>query len=366
MRIYLLYGGRSAEHDISILSAFSLVSEISYQTHEVVPVYITKKGAFIAGALLKQPLQSEKQLHLIAADKASYQDPDGQSTGVLANPYDFDKDNSIVFPMLHGTNGEDGTIQGFLDVLDIPYVGDGVMASATGMDKIISKLVFQEAGIPQVPFEGILYNDWVADATGILNRVSGSLLPPLFVKPANAGSSIGISMIAAEQLKDTTALKEAIQFAFKYDDRVIVEQGVPDAREIELAILGNKDVNVSNPGEIGKDRTFYDFNAKFVDGTTKLIIPAPVDADVKAQIQDYGKRAYIAIGGSGLARVDFFLSTSNEVYLNEVQTMPGFTKYSMYPYLWQEMGLRYKDLIDELINLGLERYQTKKDIEANF
>lgn len=368
MQVYLLYGGRSVEHDISILSAFSVVEAIDYTKHQLVPVYITKKGQFIAGAKLTQPLTSERQLHLVAGPKAQYQAPEQTSYGTVVTPYDFDRQDSIVFPMLHGTNGEDGTIQGALDVLDMPYVGDGVMASATGMDKIISKLVFQEAGIPQVPFEGILYNDWCKDADKILQRVLGSLLFPLFVKPANAGSSIGISMVTHDkQQNDATALKAAIELAFKYNDRVIVEQGVPEAREIELAILGNQqEIRVSMPGEIGKAQVFYDFKSKFVDGSTKLIIPAPVSDAIKTKLQTYAKQAFVAIGGTGLARIDFFLSAGDDIFLNEVQTMPGFTKYSMYPYLWQEMGLSYSHLIDELIQLGLQYYQQKKKLEANF
>lgn len=366
MQVYLLYGGRSVEHDISILSAFSVVEAIDYKKHTLIPVYITKKGQFIAGQPLKQSLTSEKQLHLEVGPKARYANPDEVSYGTLVTPYDFQREDSIVFPMLHGTNGEDGTIQGALEVLDIPYVGDGVMASATGMDKIISKLVFQEAGIPQVPFEGILYNDWSKDTDRILDRVLGSLLLPLFVKPANAGSSIGITMVSNQKDQTKNELKTAIDTAFEYNDRVIVEQGVPDAREIELAILGNQNIRISMPGEIGKARTFYDFKAKFVDGSTKLVIPAPVDEVVQEKLQTYAKKAFVAIGGTGLARVDFFLSTGNEVFLNEVQTMPGFTKYSMYPYLWQEMGLSYGALIDELIELGLQYYQQKKKLEANF
>ncbi|MCD2255962.1 D-alanine--D-alanine ligase [Lactobacillus sp. CC-MHH1034] len=361
MKIYLLYGGRSAEHDISILSAFSLIQGVSYKRHTVVPVYITKQGQFIAGSELTAPLTDAQQLRLTVGTEAVFNAPDQSSFGRSITPYDFEHQDSVVFPMLHGTNGEDGTIQGLLDVLDVPYVGDGVMASATGMDKIISKLVFQEAGIPQVPFEAILLQDWRQDAQQILDRVRGSLLLPLFVKPANAGSSIGISMI-----DDLDKLQDAIDFAFRYDDRVIVEQGVPETREIELAILGNADINVSVPGEIGKARTFYDYTAKFVDGTTKLLIPAPVSDTIKTKLQAYAKTAYIALGASGLARVDFFLSKSDDIYLNEVQTMPGFTQYSMYPYLWQEMGLQYPDLIDELINLGIERYQQRKQMEANF
>lgn len=366
MKVYLLYGGRSAEHDISILSAFSFISAAPYDRHQVIPVYLTKKGQFIQGATLSQPLTSEKQLHLTVGATASYGAKQVPSYGRLVTPYDFDRSDSVVFPMLHGTNGEDGTIQGLLDMVDVPYVGDGVMASATGMDKIISKLVFQEAGIPQVPFEAILHNDWVQETQHILNRVSGALLQPLFVKPANAGSSIGITMIHTPMDQLPRQLEDAIEYAFKYDDRVIVEQGVPDAREIELAILGNKVVQVSVPGEIGKTKTFYDYNAKFVDGQTQLIIPAPMDAAVAEKLQAYAKQAFTAIGGSGLARVDFFLSTGNDIFLNEVQTMPGFTQYSMYPYLWQAMGLSYGDLIDELIRLGLQRYQDKKALEANF
>lgn len=368
MQIYLLYGGRSVEHDISILSAFSVVEAVDYTKHRVIPVYITKAGQFIAGQTLTQALTSEAQLHLVPGDKAYYQAPKQSSYGKIVTPYDFDRKDSIVLPMLHGTNGEDGTIQGALDVLDMPYVGDGVMASATGMDKIISKLVFQEAGIPQVPFEAILYNDWLNDAAKILDRVQGALLFPLFVKPANAGSSIGISMVTTDKHQDDrTALKAAIDLAFKYNDRVIVEQGVPDAREIELAILGNQQkIRVSIPGEIGKAQVFYDFNAKFVDGSTKLIIPAPVSETIQTKLQTYAKQAFVAIGGTGLARVDFFLSTGDDIFLNEVQTMPGFTKYSMYPYLWQKMGLSYGELIDELIQLGLQYYQQKKNLEANF
>src|SRR5699024_2123528 len=234
--------------------------------------------------------------------------------------------------------------------LGIPYVGCGVLASACGMDKLISKKLFEKAGLPQVPYLPIRRNDWEADEQTVLLECEEALSYPIFIKPANLGSSVGISKAVNQE-----GLEKAIRLAFKYDRKVVAEQGV-QAREIEVAVLGNDDVHASVPGELVKTQSFYDYDSKYINNDVELSIPAQVSEDEKQTLREYATKAFLAIDGSGLSRVDFFMTDEGNIYINEINTFPGFTQFSMYPRLWENTGLAYGDLIEELIQLGLQRH----------
>lgn len=346
MKIVLLYGGRSAEHDVSILSAYSVLNAIYYDYYQVQLVFITKDGKWVKGPLLTDKPKNESVL------KLTWDVED--ATGEIISPSTIKEEDAVVFPLLHGPNGEDGTIQGFLETIDMPYIGAGVLTSACGMDKIMTKYILQAAGIPQVPYVPVLKNLWKENPKQIFEQCEGTLLYSMFVKPANMGSSVGIS-----KAENREELQNALQEAYKYDTRAIVEQGI-EAREIEVAILGNEDVRTTLPGEIVKDVAFYDYNSKYIDNQIIMQIPAEIPEDVQQKAQDFAKKAYVMLGGSGLSRCDFFLTNKNELFLNELNTMPGFTQYSMYPSLWEKMGLKYGDLIEELIQLALKRFEQRQ------
>lgn len=356
MKITMLYGGRSAEHDVSVLSAFSVLNAIYYNYYEVQLVYIDNDGTWVKGPLLTDKPASNDLLHLTW-------DPAGKETagftGKIINPGEIQEPDTIVFPVLHGPNGEDGTIQGFLETLNMPYVGTGVMTSACCMDKIMTKYILQSAGVPQVPYVPVLESQWKENPKQIFEQCEGTLLYPMFIKPANLGSSVGIS-----KAENREELQNALQEAYRYDSRAIVEQGI-EAREIEVAILGNEDVRTTLPGEVVKDVAFYDYEAKYIDNKITMAIPAEIPEDVQQKARDYAKTAYTMLGGSGLSRCDFFLTSKNELFLNELNTMPGFTQFSMYPSLWQNMGLKYPDLVEELIQLGLNRFKQRQTFYQN-
>ena len=355
MRIVMLYGGQSAEHDVSIISAHNISQEIMFDVYTVIPVYITRKGVWLRGPVMEGPLEDSSQLIFEQAFVESWADQVGNiSTGIVINPGDIMDVDTVVFPVLHGPNGEDGTIQGFLEVLNMPYVGAGVTASSTGMDKIISKQLFDQAGIPQVPYISFVKQEWLDNQDQLIQKIEGSLLYPLFVKPANMGSSVGISRVeSSDQLKD------AVQTALKFDRRIVIEQGI-SASECEVAILGNEDAHASVVGLLVKNSEFYDYDEKYINNEVQMQIPADIEASVSITIQDYALKAYRAIDGSGLARVDFFVTSNNDVFINEINTMPGFTPFSMYPCLWNETGLSTRDLIEELIQLALKRHETRQ------
>ena len=350
MKIILLYGGQSAEHEVSILSAFSVLNAIYYNYYQVQLVYITKEGQWLIGPLLTEKPASKEVLSLTVSNGGQ----PGETYGELIMPCQIKETNAIVFPLLHGPNGEDGTIQGFLETIDVPYVGAGVLTSACGMDKITTKYLLQAAGIPQVPFVPVLKNQWKGNPKKIFEQCEGSLFYPMFVKPANMGSSVGIS-----KAENREELQLALEEAYRYDTRAVIEQGI-EAREIEVAILGNEDVRTTMAGEIVKDVAFYDYNSKYIDNNITMAIPAQIPDEVQAKAQEYAKLAYTMIGGSGLSRCDFFLTSKNELFLNELNTMPGFTQFSMYPALWEATGLQYGDLIEDLIQLGLNRYEQRQ------
>lgn len=345
MKITLIYGGKSAEHDVSILSAFSILKAIYYNYYEVQIVYITKEGDWLKGPLFNEAPETDAELHLTLKN----------AQPIL--PSDIKESNSVVFPVLHGPNGEDGTVQGLFEVLNMPYVGAGVLASSCAMDKIVAKQLFQQAGIPQLPYVAVIKRQYANDPETVLAECEGSLIYPVFVKPANMGSSVGISKADSRE-----ELATAIEFAFKYDRRVLVEQGI-EARELEVAILGNEEVRTTAAGEIVKDVAFYDYESKYIDNKVTLQVPASVSEELHQKMRNYAKDAYIALDGSGLSRCDFFVTANQEIFLNEVNTLPGFTPFSMYPLLWEHMGINYSDLLEELIQLAKLRFDKKQNIE---
>lgn len=339
--LILLYGGRSAEREVSVLSAESVMRAIDYTHFFVKTYFITKDGAFIkTQEFSEKPSQDEKLM---------------TNTNIITSqevkPSDIYEDNAVVFPVLHGPMGEDGSIQGFLETLKLPYVGANILSSSAGMDKIVTKHILGSVGIPQVDYMVYIEGD---DRESCLSQVEKTLSYPVFVKPANMGSSVGISRV--DSLSD---LEVALDLALKYDSRILIEQGV-DAREIEVGILGNTDVKTTLPGEVVKDVSFYDYEAKYIDNKITMAIPAHIDEPIMEQMRAYASRAFKALGGSGLSRCDFFLTKEGHIYLNELNTMPGFTQWSMYPLLWENMGLSYTELVEELVKLAKEMYAKRE------
>ncbi|WP_088006160.1 D-alanine--D-alanine ligase [Indiicoccus explosivorum] len=350
-RIGLLYGGKSAEHEVSLATALAVTKALNFSDYEVYPIYITEEGEWQRGARLEGPADDIAQLQ--------HGDGTGEPNDISAFlPADSGEALDVVIPLLHGPNGEDGTVQGLLEVLNIPYVGNGVLASAAGMDKVIMKQLFSVAGLNQTPYVYFIRSEWQADQDGWLDRVERELAWPVFVKPANLGSSVGIS-----KAEDRTELAAAVREALKFDRKVIVEQGVA-GREIEIAVLGNDEPETSVAGEIKPMGGFYDYDAKYKDGDTALIVPAELDEEIYSRLAEDAKRAFKILDCSGLVRADFFVTAENEVMINEVNTMPGFTPYSMFPLMWQESGLAYPDLIERLISLALERHREKQQLQS--
>jgi D-alanine-D-alanine ligase len=393
VRVGILFGGRSGEHEVSLLSAASVLNAIDKEKYEVVPIGITKDGRWLtaehAENLLTGKLVIEPR-HLRAGDPETTPaaavlaqgesvvvppEPVHRGSGLVpfqteAGPMRRASDRAInvdvIFPVLHGTFGEDGTIQGLLELADIPYVGAGVLGSAAGMDKDIMKSLFTAAGLPIVKHVTILRSAWENDSKTTQKLIEKKLKYPVFVKPANLGSSVGIS-----KAHDRKELGPAVEEAAKFDRKIVIEQGVGGkkgkAREIECSVLGNDEAVASIPGEIVPGKEFYDYTAKYLDEGSQLIIPAKLSKAQTNKVQELAVRAFQAVDCSGLARVDFLMEpggssgkSGGRIYLNEINTMPGFTSISMYPKLWAASGLEYTDLVDRLIQLGIERHADKK------
>ena len=352
-RIGLLYGGKSAEHEVSLSTAKAVTQAVDFNEFDVFPIFITLKGEWRVGPQLTEPAQTIEQLQFTTTSEQSENNITQFINTHMENPFD------VVFPLLHGTNGEDGTVQGLLEVLNIPYVGNSVLGSAAGMDKVVMKQLFEMANLPQVPYEFFIRSEWEREKAAWIKKCEKTLGYPMFVKPANLGSSVGIS-----KATNAEELEKAVQFALQYDRKIVIEQGIK-AREIELAVLGNDTPNVSVAGEIKPMTEFYDYDSKYKDGSTALIIPAELQANVYTDLVDMAKRAFKAIDGAGLVRADFFVTDNNEIFINEVNTMPGFTPVSMYPLLWQHTDVTYPQLVKELINLALERHTEKQQLQYN-
>jgi len=349
MRVGVLFGGRSGEHEVSLASARSVLAALDPSRYEVFPIGITPQGEWV---LVKGPdqLSVEKGTRVGVVPGSSARplvsmEPEGATARPLQESID------VAFPVLHGTYGEDGTVQGLLELLGVPYVGCGVMASALGMDKVAMRAAFQQAGLPVVAYRVLTARSWREDPAAVLSLLEQTFVYPIFVKPSNLGSSVGVS-----RATHRVSLDQAIQEAFRYDRKILVEQGL-DCREVECGVLGNDAPEASVVGEIVPKQLWYDYRAKYEPGMSEVRIPAPLPPPLAREVQAQAIRAYQAIDCAGMARVDFFLArASAQLYVNEINTIPGFTATSVYPKLWEASGLSYPDLVDRLIQLALERH----------
>ncbi len=348
LRVGILFGGRSPEHEVSVVSAQGVMAALDPERFHAVPIGVSRQGTWLTAPQTEQALARIRLERLRGLDE-----PLGEGilyrTQALATLRRVD----VVFPLIHGTYGEDGTLQGLLELVGVPYVGAGVAASALGMDKALQKGLFRHLGIPVANDVVVLSSEWRRDPNGVKLAAEAVIGYPWFVKPANSGSSVGTSKVRSREDADT-----AIAEAFRYDRKVLIEEAIA-GREVEVAVLGNDDPQASPVGEITYRREFYDYQAKYDDPGTELHIPADIPESSAGRIRELALQAYAAIDCAGLARVDFFLTPDRQVVLNEVNTIPGFTPMSMYPKLWEYAGLSYRDLITRLIELGLERHQER-------
>lgn len=365
IRLGILFGGRSGEHEVSLESAASILKAIDRGKYDVVPIGITREGRWVLGSgpagLSPKALAGVLQNGRAIAPPA---DPTRRELTPLAAPPRGVKDHAaldVVFPVLHGTFGEDGTVQGLLDLAGIPYVGAGVLGSATGMDKDVMKRLFRDAGLPVVPWILLLRSELIAHPARTRRQTAREIGYPAFVKPANLGSSVGISKV-----HNPGELRAAIELAAKFDRKIIVEKAI-DAREIECAVLGNDAPQASVPGEIVPVNEFYDYQAKYVEEGSRLIIPAKLGAARTRKVQQLALRAFKAIDCAGMGRVDFLMDRkSGKLYVNEINTIPGFTSISMYPKLWEASGMPYAKLIDRLVELAIERHRDKSRTQYDY
>jgi D-alanine-D-alanine ligase len=374
LRVGILFGGRSGEHEVSLLSAASILKAIDRKKFDVAPIGITKTGRWLTGGGAQALLAGETSADLVLEPEANRSVapanavnaliPDaaaiGDSNGSAGKAFD------VVFPVLHGTFGEDGTIQGLFELADIAYVGSGVLGSAAGMDKDAMKRLFAQARLPIVKHVTILRNAWEASPRKTVAAIETALKYPLFVKPANLGSSVGISKV-----HDRKELAPALNLSARFDRKIVIEEGVgrkKKARELEVAVLGNDDPKASVVGEIIPGKEFYDYEAKYLSDGSIPVIPAKITAAEAKQIRAMAVEAFRACDLAGLARVDFLMEPEGKrrIYLNEVNTLPGFTSISMYPKLWQATGLSYTDLITRLIELAIERHLERSRTSFTF
>ena len=379
LRIGIIYGGRSGEHEVSIASAASIFKYLDRNRFEPIPIRIEKDGRWLIADRPPMALAASEVIEQ-ARVQSSHSARGGRQTHMVAYPADeplltIERSRSddgknayvtglsldVVFPVLHGPLGEDGTVQGLLELANLPYVGPGVLASAVGMDKAVMKVVFAAAGLPVSPGRVVLRHQWDRERDAIAGACAATFGYPLFVKPANLGSSVGIS-----KASDLDTLVRGVDLAFEFDRKVLVEQAVPEAREIEVAVLGNEDPEASVPGEIVPHREFYDYEAKYLDDQSAIIIPAPLPAEEQETIRRMAIQAFRAIDAAGMARVDFLLSRrTGQLFVNEVNTIPGFTTISMFAKLWAASGLEYPALLDRLIRLALARHADKQRLRTS-
>ena len=382
LRVGVIYGGRSGEHEISIASAASVIKSLDRTRYEPVPIRIEKDGRWVLADRAPTAMSAAEVIEHARQQSTRSLRP-GRETVLVAHPSEDtlltiertppsrssdDLERAVVtglgldvvFPVLHGPYGEDGTIQGLLELANVPYVGPGVLSSAVGMDKAVMRVLFSAHGLPIAPWTSFLRREWQRDPSDAQQRALALGLP-LFVKPANLGSSVGISKVKAAD-----DLGRAIEHAFEFDRKVVVEWGVPEAREIECAVLGNDDAQASIPGEVIPEREFYDYEAKYLDEGSRTVIPADLTPEQVADVQRLAVAAFRALDGAGMSRVDFLLSRpTGTIYLNEINTIPGFTTISMYAKMWEASGVAYPALIDRLIQLALERHGDKQRLRTS-
>jgi D-alanine-D-alanine ligase len=359
LRVGVIFGGRSGEHEVSLASAASVLSAIDPARYDVLPMGITRDGEWLVGGDPLRALAEAAGVPLALPPGVPSTDVGtGQALARVATggglPAGTAASLDVMFPLVHGPYGEDGTLQGLLELADVPYVGAGVLASAVGMDKATMKAVFRAHDLPVVPHLVLRDHEWRGGPRTWRRRITDELGYPCFVKPANLGSSVGISKVTAER-----ALEAAVETAFTHDRKILVERGVV-GREIEVSVLGNDEPEASVPGEVLPGREWYDYEAKYTDGIAKLLIPAPLSPGLTSEFRRLAVAAFRAIDAAGLARVDFFLDTDDRIWVNEINTIPGFTRFSAYPRLWEASGLPYPALVDRLIALALERHARKR------
>ncbi|SHK48619.1 D-alanine--D-alanine ligase [Tepidibacter formicigenes] len=354
INVALIFGGKSGEHEVSLSSATSIYKFIDKEKYNVFTIGITKEGNWlyyegdvenIKNGTWEKTANKNVNINLIPTIN--------KNIGIEFENGKFEKID-VLFPALHGPYGEDGSIQGLFEISNIPYVGCGVLSSSVGMDKLICKKVFEQENLPQVKYTYTTKWDFNKNKDKVLEEIEKEISYPIFIKPANLGSSVGIS-----KAKNREDLINGINEALKYDKRIVLEQGI-DAREVEVSVLGNEEVYASVPGEIIPAKEFYDYEAKYLNESSKLLIPAKIDNKIIDEIKNMAVKAFKAIDGSGLSRVDFFIEKNTDnIYINEINTMPGFTNISMYPKLWEATGISYSNLIDKLIQLAIKRYTDK-------
>ncbi|MBS1837342.1 MAG: D-alanine--D-alanine ligase [Actinobacteria bacterium] len=373
IRLVVLFGGRSAEHDISRVSASHVMSAVDPERYEVVPVGITRSGEWRLAERAAELLGTGAELPPAIDVEGRTIDPLGPGALLpdiappsrqVSGPVSGNGDDSpvtVVFPVLHGPNGEDGTVQGLLEMTDVPYVGAGVLGSAVAMDKAMAKTVLDAAGIPQPRWRSITTDD--LRSAGLVGDLLDELGPVVFVKPANMGSSIGVSRAA-----DAAELDAALADAARYDEQIVVEECIGTAdervRELECGVIGNRSPRASTVGEIVPAAEFYDYDDKYRDGAARTVIPAELSDGVAEHVRDLAVRTFAALRAEGLARVDMFLAPDGRVLVNEINTMPGFTPISMFPQLWAASGLPYRELVDELVGLAIERHVRRSRFET--
>ncbi len=368
IRVGILFGGRSGEHEVSLTSARGIMNAIDKDKYDVVPIGITKEGRWVVGG---DPMRALRDAADMPPALATLTNEENEALETLLVPLEPGPNAlttaeaplglDVIFPVLHGPHGEDGTVQGLLELTGLPYVGAGVTASAVGMDKAVAKDVFRVHGLPVLAYHVVLRSIWKVEPTRVIVQCEAKLKYPMFTKPANLGSSVGVSK-ARNQDELIAGLEEASHF----DRKLIVEQGI-EAREIEVSVLGNDDPIASVPGEIIPSREFYSYAAKYIDDASELLIPAPITKEQSDQARALAIKAYRSIDCAGMARVDFLMDkATDELWLNEINTIPGFTPISMYPKLWEETGISYTELIDRLIELALERYEDKERTSTSF
>lgn len=355
LRVGVIFGGRSGEHDVSILSSKEVIAAIDASKYEVIPIGIDKEGRWFQTSPELLATAHTRQCPSFLLPEPGTRNFISLSKDGLIN---YLKELDVIFPLIHGSYGEDGCLQGLLELASIPYVGSGVLGSAVGMDKVMMKQLFRSVGLPVTDFISTTRYEWQKNPTAIQAKIESQLSYPLFIKPANLGSSVGISKV-----KTPKELAPAINMALAYDRKAIIENAVPHAREIEIAILGNENPKASVAGEIFPAREFYDYTAKYLDEKTALQIPAEIPDDLLAKMQEFAIQAFTSLGCEGLSRIDFLVNSKTlDVFVSEINTLPGFTQVSMYPKMWEKSGIPYTQLIDKLLQLALERHE---DIKKN-
>lgn len=350
LNMYVLYGGKSIEHEVSIISATSVLNSIDKDKYNVYPVFITKDGKWCMLNQLEKNIENEKDL--VVDTKMSVT----ESLGEFIKSIDYEA-NNMVFPVLHGNNGEDGTVQGLLELIDIPYIGNEVLSSALCMDKVVTNDILKAHNIKVADYLSIFKFDWEKGQDSILNEVIDGIGLPVFVKPANAGSSVGITRAATKE-----ELIESINTAFIYDVKILAQKEVV-GKEVETCIIGNNDPKASLSGELEMENAFYDYESKYIKKAAVPVIPANLDKDISDEVRDVALESYKLLGCRGIARVDIFVTKDNEVLVNEINTMPGFTSISMAPMLWAKTNdSSFSDLIEDLIGYASDRFKEKNSI----